>query len=494
MQRSATGNSGLYPRDGCAHKSAFRIKPERQQPDLPGFAVLNRIVRPMAIFPRRQLQQMLNALGPKLTLHKANDLLGRLDSADPDQSVPAEYELAVGYALSNASRVAVSPAYGKSEPDFLSEGLFGSQAAVFEVTALSDDAFSGKAAMDKTAGKVDQFANTLRPRAGNNFHYTFLETSGYRPVKLPVAMGPWTHKSQYWRARLTSHQFELTDRHKAKITEWLKEWPPAGALRIAGEGTVFDVRWQERQVHHMLKTFSSMPSEIYDLKENALYRRLKDKAKGQLANVPAGILKCIVLGDAGCSLLSHLRQSPGWQDRPNGAAVIWEFLKNYPVDFVIILSPQQQANGFNNPRYWSPEIYPKVQREEAFYARLQEALGQLPPPQLHGHQARSWVQQGMTHPQGRGMYEPMTWGGRTVKISSRALLELLAGRMSAEQFRHFVTGDRNPFEVKLARGEAISDVRIERHGPGRDDDHIEFSFEPDPNASALQLPPDLKSS
>jgi hypothetical protein len=133
---------------------------------------------------------------------------------------------------------------------------------------------------------------------------------------------------------------------------------------------VFDVRWQERQVHHMFKTFSSMPSEIYDLKENALYRRLKDKAKGQLTNVPAGILKCIVLGDAGCSLLSHPRQSPGWQGRPNGAAVIWEFLKNYPVDFVIILSPQQQAHGFNNPRYWSPEIYPKVQCEEAFYAGL----------------------------------------------------------------------------------------------------------------------------
>jgi hypothetical protein len=53
----------------------------------------------MPIFPRRQLQLMLDELGPWLVKSKATDLLKRIDNEDPDQSIPGEYELGVGGAL-----------------------------------------------------------------------------------------------------------------------------------------------------------------------------------------------------------------------------------------------------------------------------------------------------------------------------------------------------------------------------------------------------------
>lgn len=446
----------------------------------------------MPIFPRRQLQEMLDGLAPKLTAPKAKDLLRRLDCDDPDQSVPAEYELAVGFALFKVTDMTVAPRFGRSEPDFLSNNIFPGTSAVIEVTALSDDAISGKAAMNRTADIVNQYANTVRHGASNNLHYTFLDMSGFRKVKLAAPIGPFTHKSEFWRKRQTSHSFSLDDKHKQQIKKWLAVWPPPEPLTLEGSESAFNVAWKD-WVHPQSRTFSSMPSEIYDLKQNPLYQRLKDKAKRQLASAPEGYLRCIVLGDAGCRLLNHPHQPTDWTERKNGAAVIWKFLKNYPVDIVIILSPQEDQRGINKPRYWRPEIYSKIERDRAFYAKLETTLDQLPRPQLNGYQVRSWVQQGMLEPQGRGMYLPTTYGGNKVKISSRALLELLAGRMNAREYEHFVTGKTNPFEVKLSRGYSITDVKIERHGPTEDDDYIEITFAPDPNAAALRMPPEIKS-
>ena len=96
----------------------------------------------MPIFPRRQLQLMLDELGPWLTRAKATDLVKRIDNVDPDQSIPGEYELAVGWALSKLSDLEIGPPLSQRDPDFLAADLFPGQPSVIEVTALSDDALS----------------------------------------------------------------------------------------------------------------------------------------------------------------------------------------------------------------------------------------------------------------------------------------------------------------------------------------------------------------
>jgi hypothetical protein len=98
----------------------------------------------------------------------------------------------------------------------------------------------------------------------------------------------------------------------------------------------------------------------------------------------------------------------------------------------------------------------------------------------------------MLSPQGRGQYLPLSYsgghGGMTIRVSSRGLLELLAGRMSASDIKIWLTRGDNPFELQLAQGRSISEIVLEPKGPDQDDDYIVIKLSPDPNASPLSHP------
>lgn len=77
-----------------------------------------------------------------------------------------------------------------------------------------------------------------------------------------------------------------------------------------------------------------------------------------------------------------------------------------------------------------------------------------------------------------------------VKVSARALLDLLAGRISAEQFRSAVGGRegvKNLFKHCLDEGLTIQGVELESGGVDEDDDLLVLSFSDDPAARRLRL-------
>ena len=77
----------------------------------------------------------------------------------------------------------------------------------------------------------------------------------------------------------------------------------------------------------------------------------------------------------------------------------------------------------------------------------------------------------------------------SIKISSRLVLELLAGRISQQQFQDFIFGkDKNIFDIQLARGLTIQSSRIEKAGLDDDDDYLVFDLEPDFAANPLKKP------
>ncbi len=451
----------------------------------------------MPIIPRRRLQLMLDELGPWLTKAKALDLIGRIDNEDPDQAIPAEYELSLQWAVSRIAELEIDPDFGGRTPDILTDDLFPQQSTVIEVTAISDEPLSGEGAMERTANIINQFADRVRPKASKHLHYTFQETSGYKPAKLKVPFGPFTHQSQYYRKRLTSWKFSLTPAHEAQMRGWLKDWPPAKPLSIVGEGTAVVIVWKDK-VHSFNKTFSSMPSEAHDLKKNPIYERLKEKEK-QLSKSPTGYLKCIFLGDAGCRLLREPNDFDGTRRRVSGKDIIQKFLADSAIDIVCILTPRRKNENArwdnSNPRLWHLYIYDKWQRPQGYHAPLERLRELLPHPYLHAYQARSWMQQGFLAPQARGQYLPLGYSGgslgSTARISARALMKLLAGRMSATQFKNWITGDRNQFDFWLGKGYSISDVSFESQGADQDDDYIVLKMELDPNASPLRIPHQL---
>ena len=80
----------------------------------------------------------------------------------------------------------------------------------------------------------------------------------------------------------------------------------------------------------------------------------------------------------------------------------------------------------------------------------------------------------------------------TIKISARALLDLLAGRITTEQFQNF-TGladkltQRNIFAHRLNQGDILSDIEIEPGGIDEDDDWLVVHFKQDPAAAPLKV-------
>jgi hypothetical protein len=69
------------------------------------------------------------------------------------------------------------------------------------------------------------------------------------------------------------------------------------------------------------------------------------------------------------------------------------------------------------------------------------------------------------------------------------VLELLAGRITQEQFRNFAFGEsRNQFDFQFKRGFTIQSARLEKAGLDEDDDFFVFQLEPDFGAQALRNP------
>jgi hypothetical protein len=82
-------------------------------------------------------------------------------------------------------------------------------------------------------------------------------------------------------------------------------------------------------------------------------------------------------------------------------------------------------------------------------------------------------------------------GPMIVKVSARALIDLLAGRITADQFRHASgerKGEKNLFQHWLDLGFSLQGVKIESGGVDEDDDHLVLTFADDPAVRALKLP------
>jgi hypothetical protein len=138
------------------------------------------------------------------------------------------------------------------------------------------------------------------------------------------------------------------------------------------------------------------------------------------------------------------------------------------------------------------EREPSAERDVEYERLSRIALG-LPRPQLEGYQARSWHRQRLFDPQGKGIYlgtNITTKGGFNVSISisSRMVLELLAGRITQEQFQNDVFRGNNCFEQQLKAGCTIQAARLEKGGLDEDDDKLVFELEPDWGARSLCNP------
>jgi hypothetical protein len=435
---------------------------------------------------------MLIELGPWLIRSKATDLLIRLENVSPDQAIPAEFELALHWAVTKTARLEIDRPMGKRTPDIYSTDLLPSASISVDVAAISDTFLSGEALMRRAAKIINRTCDQILKDSSVHLHYTFQERSGY--------VRDDSGRSRFDRRRLITKSFQMEPRLRTALAEWLKN-AISKPLHWTDKDINVTITWRD-YVHPQLNTFCTMPSLAYDLRENPVYQVLKSKAD-QLHDVPDCAHRGIFLGDAGCQLFNDIYRVDRVHNTFSGQQVIETFLADESkIDFVAVFSVKRATTGSwdssKNPRIWY--LYPfeqKRSRKKLDLSRVLHLRDLLPAPNLSGYEARSRHEQGMFAPQANGQYLPtsMSSGRNSMKvtISARALQELMAGRLTAEQFKNWTLGPFNPFEQNLARGWTIASVSFDSKNVEADDDYLTFTFQDDPAAAPLRLPNQLRT-
>jgi hypothetical protein len=440
----------------------------------------------MPIFARRRLQNMLGGVGPKMDAAMLGDLIKRLENVDTSSALAAEAELGLLWAISNVTDTEPHPVLPgtKKVPEAFCAKLFPSGPAYIEITAISDDTFSDRDKMERAANIISQFSDQVRKASSGHLYFQFTEGSAYQ-------------KGKYRRYRRITSDFKLTEVFKAKMETWLNKpsWPDPKQIRLTDDDVDVVISWKAR-VHPEGRTFSTMPPMAYDLENNPIYKRL-EKKQSQLSGVPVGALKCIFLVDVGCDVLRQLDREDYTGRAVSGKSIIWNFLRKYDVDIVVVFSPQfvNRSSPFNTRRTWRVTFFDRrTSCPSNEYEGLQAITAKLPAPNYEGYQARSLHRQGLFHPQARGQYLAPLFTSKgltmsmTVKLSSRLLLEFLAGRITPEQFRSATGKTETVFDSMLKAGRTIQSSRLEKGGLDEDDDYLVFDLEPDTAALPLTAP------
>jgi hypothetical protein len=420
---------------------------------------------------------MMRDLGPLLNSAKRNDILARLRDRKPEQALGAEMELGLLWGIQQAADLEIEPTLPDgARPEAFSAQLFGKPAYI-EITTLSDGKLSGEENMHRAVHRIVTFANTVSRGCGRYLFFTF------------TGISSWDNNS-YRRNHSVASDFNLDQPLKDEISSWLRGSAESRKSPLLLHNETIDVRveFRSRPQKTGFNFFSSLPSLAYDIEDNPLFARLKEKASRQLSAVPNGALKVIFIVDGGSRLL-RLVDDKDYAQRlyKSGAEIIEYFLSKSSTHVVCVFSPAKETEFFLYPSmgtklYWRVSLFC---RDNCAIddTKLRHLAEVLPAPKWEGYQARSLQKQNFFDSSGKAGYlgtrMEIKTATKNVKISARLMLDYLAGKVSHQQFeREF------PYDEKFGRwmeqGYSVKNVTFESGGIDEDDDYVVFDLAFDP--------------
>lgn len=224
----------------------------------------------------------------------------------------------------------------------------------------------------------------------------------------------------------------------------------------------------------------------YTVKNNPVYNGLKTKSD-QLRELDYNGPKGIIICDGSCSLLKNTNKSAGSY---TGKEVIQDFLNNTnTIDFVITVVPYYQSK---KQAYTKTQLYLNPQKAVPIADELNQYLSYvnkyLPLPISNVQNARYRLLDDVKDYMRNSFFGGLEMTSSTIKISSRAIIGVLAGQIKLERFIEDTFGDLpNFFELNLQKGNLFKNIRIEKH-PDSDDDYIVFECAHDPAISPFIEP------
>lgn len=438
----------------------------------------------MALFSRREVQQAIDQCATLMSAEAIARKVAELNASN-ENSLPTEWEVMVTAAASRYCPLQYEPAQGGNRrADLLMkpDGV-DTPGCLVEVTTISDEHAHQSNPYDRVREAIYRRIRKLgAPTTGWNLRAEGKQIGRFGDAEMRLLLGsgrPEDLLDGRFHDFVRQVKAQPLERH---VHEWRGE--------LLGLTLMYDPNSKGVGGGHLLYTV------VHSYERNPLARAMKAKAK-QLRSTghpgPYGLVVC----DGDCDVLGSRLASNGTSFSV-GDILFHHARRNRHLSFVLVLHVETRPPPFLGPRQFEYVLrgLPCIREGACRLAaetlkRLTKAVASLPQPVASpANAARCYVHQ----------YENEWWqfpGGsvtrseRSIKMSSRALLEVLAGHRTPEDFfkafRDKPLFSGNHFDRQRLEGRCITGVKFTK-GPA-DDDEIEFTFgPPDAAASRYRVP------
>jgi hypothetical protein len=450
----------------------------------------------MAIFSRRLLQHLVNDNAKFLKPRDTKKIVSHLNRMHKELTLAPEWEVVIINALSKIGTVQYEQNFGGTRNPDISFTPFSQpqQSVAVEITTLSDKGLDAKNPIEELHSQViDRVA--ARGLRLNGFHFKVegIEGHKYRRYHRLLTRTGQLSKPFFEGGKKTELKLPGPARFAEKIfnaqfntfLDEIENAPVADrdfVVKNPTEKIDVTISYRPREPYSLINHPGY--KQIAHISENQIYEALEDKAD-QLVDSNFSDRLGIILCDGDYSPFHH--------DRTSVDEVIKLFLENRTeINFVLTLKIK---------RKWRQEtIEAKLYRGQYFdlvgselVHSLHRMVELLPTSECDTCNAFHHLKSGYPQEGNQiGMATTYTTDTIEVRIPTRKLMELLAGRLSYSTFSklqgyeewegHPKLGE-NPFALCLQKGWMISNMNFESHAPDEDNDFIVLTFDTRPDAA-----------
>ncbi len=451
----------------------------------------------MALFSRRALQRRLDEAASFLTRQQLREYVSVLNHPSGD-ILPREWELAVVTAFSRLGMVEHEPILGgKTLPDILFRSEGEEVPIKVEILTVSDKGARMSNPFDALTEELKRRTWKLREEGIlGGFRIEVRATSppvpwDKKPIRLKLP------KSDQFRELVFNEQFS------SFLGEIRKKPHTRTAYTVENEVVDLTIAYtpQQKGLSGTHPTYTVPRSKSQNPLANALRDKIRRFKQRGFAG-PYGLIVC----DGDCDMLSSSRYDSWFGDSYSVRDIVLDYFRqNSSLSFVLVLSIRLKSVmefsvGPKNLEYdvrFFTNSTARCQIPGTFAALAGKLETVLPQPMrtpLNARHHLEWLRKTRRWFDGDSHEGGWQMSDRTVKISARSVMDLLAGRETQERFQHIHNfGEHNPFESMRRRGRVIKSVRVEQSNIEEDDDEwLVFEFgESDPAISPF-CEPNLK--
>ena len=438
----------------------------------------------MALFARRQVQDAIDQCGRFMSAEAIARKVADLNASNR-HSLPAEWEIMLSAAVSRLCPVRYEPNLGgPRRADLLMMPCgHGTTGCLVEITTISDENAHKKNPYDRICSEIYRKVKKLgAPAEGWSINVAGTRIGTYRDAEVRLLLGSGKPQD------LFDEQFHAFVRgvRANPTTRSVHQWRG----KLLSIDLSYDPSGRGLSYGHMSYTV------VHSLQHNPLTSALKAKTK-QLRQTgypgPYGVVIC----DGDCNILTTTLTGSGVSFSLRD--ILFHFMQsNRHLAFVLILGVETRPPSLlGHNRFHQVMRIKHGVRDGAdpvaveTLNRLIAAAASLPAPLASPANATRRYNRGDERESWRFPGGSVSVSQNKITLSSRALLEILAGRRSPEEFFRAFSDDwmlrGNFFDRQRTEGRSITAARVltGQH----DDDQIEFTFgSPDPAVTQYRGP------